>query len=196
MSTARPATVHQLGNSTVSQVLKLGSRGAAVAELQAKLNLLQYGPLNIDQNFDERTKAALEQFQKAEGLPVSSQLDPMTENRLNQKVLMVSGGGRRAQQVGTVPAAVPTRPLWQTGLMVLGAIAIGGGVLYVLLNDGADSKKGYRRGLPEGREARELPGRYDSRGARVAGVERGERDKKCKQTPDAEAFVQGKEVSL
>lgn len=52
----------------VNSVMKLGSKGEYVEELQRNLNRLGYGPLNVDGDFGGDTKKAVEAFQRAKGL--------------------------------------------------------------------------------------------------------------------------------
>lgn len=185
--------------------LSEGSIGTAVKELQSKLNVLQYGPVPVDGKFGESTVAALKNFQQVEQLPATGKLDAVTEARLNQRILNLQAAGmggvsadsaaqaQAQQQQMQQQQMQPVRPLWQTGLMILGGIALVGGILYVL-SDKSDSA-GYKRALAPGREPRDIPGRYDAKGARVAGAHnaraaRSAREK-CPRTPDENAFSEG-----
>ena len=90
------APFQQAGSGSLEE----GSMGTAVRELQSKLNVLQYGPLNVDGTFGAGTKQALQSFQQAEGISPTGVLDAETEARLNQRVLNVSTGGGSKLQVG------------------------------------------------------------------------------------------------
>lgn len=171
--------------------LSEGAAGSAVRELQSKLNVLQYGPVVVDGSFGGSTKQALMNFQQTEGIggnPPSGVLDAETEARLNQRILSVSNGGAGGginPQTGVLTQPAAGRPWWQTALMVAGGIAIVGGILYMLSEE--HDKAGYRRALQPGRAPKEIEGRYNSKGTRVAGLHRA----KCKRTPGDGAFDEG-----
>ena len=214
---SEPATVHQFKRkgaealgalSTVSAVLQLGSKGVAVTELQAKLNLLGYGPLELSGSFEEKTREALMRFQKAEALAGSGMLDVASDSRLNQRVLASTGNVRPPRKAGmneapnanTNAAPAAPRPMWQTGLMVLGGITIAGGILYLLSGGGKDDDEGYRKGLPrdtiehdpdaETRYTREVRVKGRSlRGAEGADASAGVDREKCARTPDVDALT-------
>lgn len=208
------ATVHPFPpRQAVSPTLQRGSSGPAVAELQAKLNLLGYGPVSLSQQFDEATEAALRSFQQRESLQGSGQLDPASEVRLNQRVLSVSGSQQRQQPKPARPGVSgartglrdtpdpAARPLWQTGLMVLGGISLVGGALYLLTKDDEDDGEGYRRGLPSRtvEHSRGTDVRYQvptERARRVGAAEPGGDDReKCARTPSVDDAQKGTVLS-
>ncbi len=51
-------------------ILRRGSRGPIVADLQANLNTLGYGPLHVDEHFGGDTEKAVLEFQRDHGLKV------------------------------------------------------------------------------------------------------------------------------
>lgn len=63
-------------------VLKKGSRGSAVQELQRKLTALGYNTKGIDGVFGSNTEKAVRQFQKARGLVVDGIVGPATKKAL------------------------------------------------------------------------------------------------------------------
>jgi peptidoglycan hydrolase-like protein with peptidoglycan-binding domain len=70
-----PTSEQSNSNSPIAQTgaivrpaLKLGSRGAAVIELQAALKLLGFYPDTVDGIFSQSTARAVSQFQEAAGL--------------------------------------------------------------------------------------------------------------------------------
>lgn len=64
--------------------LKLGHRGDPVTRLQKGLSLLY--PLKVTGTFDQETKAVIEQFQKANDLPVSGEVGRFTYGQLWNKL--------------------------------------------------------------------------------------------------------------
>ncbi|WP_338472634.1 peptidoglycan-binding protein [Niallia sp. XMNu-256] len=78
---------YKVASSPVSTVengsiLKKGSRGSAVKELQQKLTTLGFSTKGIDGSFGPNTEQAVRQFQKARGLTVSGIVDNATRNAL------------------------------------------------------------------------------------------------------------------
>ncbi|QSF42197.1 MULTISPECIES: peptidoglycan-binding domain-containing protein [Priestia] len=63
-------------------VLKKGSHGSAVQELQRKLTALGYNTKGIDGVFDSNTEKAVRQFQKALGLVIDGIVGPATKKAL------------------------------------------------------------------------------------------------------------------
>lgn len=174
--------------------LREGAMGSAVRELQSKLNVLQYGPLNVDGTFGASTKQALMNFQQTEGVggsPPSGVLDEETEARINQRILNVSNAAVNPA-TGIAPQPPAARPWWQTALMVAGGIALAGGVIYLLSEK--ESGGGYKRALNAGREPKDVPGRYNRSGERVAGLHRSR--SKCDRTPGEDAFEAGEPLEV
>ncbi len=63
-------------------VLKLGSQGNEVSELQAALKLLGYYNGNVTGLYSEKTAIAVSQFQESAGLIADGIVGPVTWNRL------------------------------------------------------------------------------------------------------------------
>src|SRR3990167_1513938 len=180
--------------------LREGAMGSAVRELQSKLNVLQYGPVNVDGTFGAGTKQALQNFQQAEGLGVTGVLDAETEARLNQRILNVSTGGEQGvnPQTGLPAQPTPTRPWWQTALMVAGGVAIAGGIIY-LLSEKADGS-GYKRAL-NSRTVDHDPSastRYKRAVTAHGSTLRGAHStrEKCDRTPSNDAFENGEALEV
>lgn len=68
--------------SLTRPVLKEGTQGAEVSELQATLKLLGYYTGSVDGVYSESTAEAVSQFQEAAGLPVTGITDQNTWDRL------------------------------------------------------------------------------------------------------------------
>jgi len=66
------------------KILRLGSRGSDVAEVQARLNELGYIPGPIDGIFGKKTEAAVIRFQRDRGLTPDGIVGPLTYNSLFQ----------------------------------------------------------------------------------------------------------------
>lgn len=79
-------------DTPVQTTLKLGSSGAAVTELQKKLNILGYN-LSVDGSFGNATDAAVRDFQRKNGLAVDGIVGSATMAKINEKVKEAQGGG-------------------------------------------------------------------------------------------------------
>lgn len=71
--------------STSSEVLRIGSRGPVVQELQRKLTTLGYNTKGMDGIFGLNTENALRQFQKDRKLTIDGILGPATKKVLGMK---------------------------------------------------------------------------------------------------------------
>lgn len=197
------------GNNGIGELTE-GTQGAAVRELQSKLNVLQYGPVEVNGTFDGATRIALQNFQSVEGLPPTGKLDATSEARLNQRILSVqmpvSGQAQQAQQQAQpadqqqqpptfVQQQLQQRPLWQTGLMLLGGVALVGGVIYLLSEK--ESTGGYRNALTSRTVDHDdnSPTRYKREVRAHGATPRGAHRTKCPRTPGDDAFVEGEPLS-
>ncbi|MDR4945216.1 C39 family peptidase [Neobacillus cucumis] len=72
--------------SSSGAILKRGSRGPSVTELQRKLTSLGYNTKGIDGIFGVNTENAVRQFQKARHLQVDGIVGPVTEKALGAKI--------------------------------------------------------------------------------------------------------------
>ncbi|MDD3338931.1 MAG: peptidoglycan-binding protein [Lachnospiraceae bacterium] len=77
--------------STPSNLLKKGSTGTAVSELQKKMNILGYG-LTVDGSFGDATDAAVRNFQSKNGLAVDGIVGSSTMAKLDEKVAAAQAG--------------------------------------------------------------------------------------------------------
>lgn len=64
-----------------------GAQRPAVAQLQRRLQAAGFDPQHLDGVFDERTRGALEAFQRASGVTVSGRLDGPTWNKLKKTII-------------------------------------------------------------------------------------------------------------
>lgn len=74
-------------------ILKQGSTGPEVTDLQTKLKAAGFDPGTIDGNFGPGTKSALIAFQQSKGLPADGMAGPQTLSALSASV---GGGGSAA----------------------------------------------------------------------------------------------------
>lgn len=79
-------------DTPVQPTLQLGSSGAAVTELQKKLNILGYN-LSVDGSFGNATDAAVRDFQSKNGLSVDGIVGSATMAKIDEKVKEAQGGG-------------------------------------------------------------------------------------------------------
>jgi peptidoglycan hydrolase-like protein with peptidoglycan-binding domain len=70
----------------VNSVLKLGSKGEPVKNLQHNLNKLGYGPLDPDGYYGDGTEAAVKQFQEAMKLRVDGWAGPVTIEHIGKEI--------------------------------------------------------------------------------------------------------------
>jgi peptidoglycan hydrolase-like protein with peptidoglycan-binding domain len=90
--------------------LARGSRGAAVEDLQQKLEQLGHGPGPIDGDFGPQTQAAVRAFQQAQGLKPDGIVGPLTWAAIDRAL-----GGVEPQPPAPVPTpspvtTIPDRP--------------------------------------------------------------------------------------
>lgn len=67
-----------------NEILKLGSEGAKVEQLQQILKTLNFNPGTIDGDFGNKTLAAVKQFQEQQGLEADGIVGTGTQNALNK----------------------------------------------------------------------------------------------------------------
>ena len=90
-TTQQPTTTRPAANALADGVLRQGERGADVQGLQASLNRLQMTdaagqPLREDGNFGQRTREAVERFQRENGLKVDGIAGPRTLEAIGQRL--------------------------------------------------------------------------------------------------------------
>ncbi len=81
-------------------------RSKVVKTVQQHLRAAGYDPKHTDGVFDERTRGALEQFQRRSGLPVTGRVDGKTWGKLKNATLEAKDGYSPAQREGERSAAV------------------------------------------------------------------------------------------
>ena len=88
-------------------MLKTGSRGEDVANLQRLLKLKGFDTGEVDGAFGPITRAALESLQAAAGLQVDGIYGPKSEAALKAWAMGAGPGGAEAPDDGEPPAATP-----------------------------------------------------------------------------------------
>lgn len=81
-------------------------RGNVVRTVQQHLRAAGYDPKHTDGRFDERTRGALEQFQRRSGLPVTGRVDRKTWAELKDATLEARSSFSPPQRVGERSSAV------------------------------------------------------------------------------------------
>jgi lysozyme len=69
-----------------NEILKLGSKGRKVEQLQQILKTLNFNPGTIDGDFGNKTLAAVRQFQQKQGLIADGIVGPRTQRALNNAI--------------------------------------------------------------------------------------------------------------
>lgn len=82
------------------------SRSKVVKTVQEHLRAAGYSPKRTDGVFDERTRGALEQFQRRSDLPVTGRVDERTWNKLKNATMEAKDGFSPTQREGERSAAV------------------------------------------------------------------------------------------
>jgi peptidoglycan hydrolase-like protein with peptidoglycan-binding domain len=97
--------------SSLGAVLQLGSQGAVVTRLQARLARLGYAVDNIDGIFGPQTQAKVMQFQQATGLAPDGIVGASVWAKLNHDIAH-SGESQQSQPIQpSVPVAIPASSL-------------------------------------------------------------------------------------
>ena len=86
--------------------LQVGSKGAAVKNVQAHLKAAGFDPKHTSGTFDERTGAAVKAFQAKSKLPVTGAVDPRTWKALKKSFILSSKPADPAQKLGERSGAV------------------------------------------------------------------------------------------
>ncbi|MBD2464942.1 peptidoglycan-binding protein [Oscillatoria sp. FACHB-1407] len=118
-STDATATDESEASSTASpdedtSILKLGSRGERVSELQAILQKLGYYESKPDGIFGDQTKSAVIEFQRQANLPVDGQVGESTLQQLQEAIASSSETNPDTAPQPT-PSATPEAPPTPTG---------------------------------------------------------------------------------
>ena len=92
-----------------------GPHSDLISQVQERLRALGFdaGPVNGDWN--EKTQAALAQFQLSLALPAGGQLDELTLAHLGVRDYPASAGGSAPPAADILPAATPEKPETGTG---------------------------------------------------------------------------------
>jgi N-acetylmuramoyl-L-alanine amidase len=91
-------------NSNNRPILRIGTKGAVVSELQAVLQLLGYYTGSVDGVYGESTAKAVSQFQAAAGIPADGIVGPGTWQRLFPGM---ATGGAASTATASTPSASP-----------------------------------------------------------------------------------------
>jgi peptidoglycan hydrolase-like protein with peptidoglycan-binding domain len=86
--------------------MKLGDVGPEVANVKARLKAAGYDPQHMGKHFDERTKGALEAYQRRESLPITGEVDRRTWAHLKRQVIYSDKDGAPPQRMGEKSGAV------------------------------------------------------------------------------------------
>ncbi|WP_026104259.1 peptidoglycan-binding protein [Anabaena sp. PCC 7108] len=70
----------------INEILKKGSQGSKVEQLQRILTDLKFNPGQIDGDFGNKTVAAVQQFQQQQGLIADGVVGEITQNALNKSL--------------------------------------------------------------------------------------------------------------
>lgn len=142
--------------ATFSRDLQVGSRGADVSQLQALLatdvNIYPQGL--VTGYFGSMSKAAVEQFQAAYGLPVVGRVGPMTQSKLNS---LAANGFSRIDTMAPVissPMATVSQNnaviTWNTSELTRAKVYYEGGSIYLTEAVGAMAQPGISGTLAQG----------------------------------------------
>lgn len=85
-SKTEPRPAAPAGPLRVDAILHRGSRGDFVAELQDHLNVLGFGPINVDGEFGYATERAVKAFQASAGLKADGWAGPRTLESIGQAI--------------------------------------------------------------------------------------------------------------
>jgi peptidoglycan hydrolase-like protein with peptidoglycan-binding domain len=84
----------------------VGAKGRAVINVQKRLVAAGFDPKRTDGVFDERTRGALEAFQRRSGLEATGRVTPQTWKKLSQTFIYAKTGLNPGQQLNERSAAV------------------------------------------------------------------------------------------
>ncbi|HZI14036.1 MAG TPA: peptidoglycan-binding domain-containing protein, partial [Myxococcus sp.] len=103
---AATAEAAKKANADGTRGIGEGSSKRVVKNIQEHLKAAGYDPQRTDGVWDERTKAALNTFQKKSGLEPTERVGPRTWGKLNKSIMLTRDGTSPAQSLGERSAAV------------------------------------------------------------------------------------------
>jgi lysozyme len=96
---------------STNELLKKGSQGAKVAQLQRILTDLKFNPGEIDGDFGNKTVAAVQQFQQQQGITADGIVGKQTQNALNKALENpTSTPNKTEEKAGTQEDSLNTNP--------------------------------------------------------------------------------------
>src|SRR5437868_5536725 len=101
-------------------VLKQGSSGPDVQDLQQKLKDLGFDPNGVDGNFGRGTKAAVIAFQQSQGLRADGMAGPATLAALQAATAGTTSGGGAVSDDATAASGAPAATAKASGLDLAG----------------------------------------------------------------------------
>lgn len=119
-------------------VLKKGSKGELVKELQISLNTLGYGPLAPDGVFGAKTEETVKAFQKAQGLVSDGWAGPRTLEKIGQLLGEATAAPKIAKAEQQVPSTAVEAVEKKSGLWQLITGGLGGSGVAVTTAFGMD----------------------------------------------------------
>jgi lysozyme len=87
---------------STNELLKKGSQGAKVAQLQRILTDLKFNPGEIDGDFGNKTVAAVQQFQKQQGITADGIVGKQTQNALNKALENLTSTPNKTEEKAVV----------------------------------------------------------------------------------------------
>ncbi|MEA5618693.1 peptidoglycan-binding protein [Cronbergia sp. UHCC 0137] len=88
---------------TGNEILRLGSKGSKVRQLQEILKALNLDPGQIDGDFGQKTLASVKRFQQQQGLTPDGVVGPRTQNALNQ---FIQNSDQKTETVKSNPSSI------------------------------------------------------------------------------------------
>ncbi len=95
----------------MTAILKRGSRGAAVRDLQTWLNKALVQPIRVDSDFGDATEGAVRVFQTLAGLVVDGVAGPQTQTALKQAIAAPKAGRPEPDKSAMAQPAPAAQPL-------------------------------------------------------------------------------------
>lgn len=93
-----------------TQILKIGSKGAAVKDLQTLINYIMPGAVVVDGIYGNKTVSAIAEYQKAHGIQVDGQCGRETLNSMFGLKASISGGAQAGEAYLGSAAIIGDKP--------------------------------------------------------------------------------------